>query len=500
MLPVAFTPSTWTATLRRIARTAVAGLVIIVGLQGIAAAPAHAAAASHATVASHAVAIEHVAARQAVTTGAARSADLPAADATTAALRTTGPGTGPAVTEVLSALRRARPRRRGRRRRRPRPGGHRPSRSAARLTGHPFRYAPARPHRPHASRPARVPSRPSHDAHPPGCPGHDRLSSFVPPRGAGDADRLLLRPARHARGRRDLAGPARRGRDSGHRADRPPVPVPLGTGRPDQRRRPAEQHRSGRAGPRTGPGADPLRRRGGGGRVPCHGDRRAGRAEWLTAQEEAEAAWQAYQTAEEDVRRLTAAAALPLPRTARTPAEYADRERWLHRAAMDAQWRNEITVRQLSDILGGNGWDPSRHPVEQELPLRRLVRDNMAARHRAAMHREQAAWQAAELAAAAAQSLRDEAFAALHPVAEPQTELSIVGFAGPEATRELPTAAGVETTREPTRWPGPGGGRAWRTPWPGPDGLLPSTMTGEAYSCLSIRVPSESSVGGGYRK
>lgn len=43
MLPVAFAPSTWTATLRRIARTAVASLVLIVGLQGIAAAPAHAA-------------------------------------------------------------------------------------------------------------------------------------------------------------------------------------------------------------------------------------------------------------------------------------------------------------------------------------------------------------------------------------------------------------------------------------------------------------------------
>ncbi|MEU4661657.1 hypothetical protein AB0F83_07890 [Micromonospora chalcea] len=175
------------------------------------------------------------------------------------------------------------------------------------------------------------------------------------------------------------------------------------------------------------------------------------RTEWLTAQEEAEAAWQAYQAAEDDVRRLAAAAALPLPRTARTPAEYADRERWLHRAAMDAQWRNEITVRQLSDILGGNGWDPSRHPVEQELLLRRLVRDNLAARHRAATQREQAAWQAAERAAAAAQSLRDEAFAALHPAPEPQAELSIVGFAGPESTRELPTgSAAVDITRELT--------------------------------------------------
>ncbi|RLQ04827.1 hypothetical protein EAD96_12835 [Micromonospora sp. BL1] len=127
MLPVAFAPSTWTATLRRIARTAVAGLVLIVGLQGIAAAPAHADAASHttiaahATIASHAVATEHVTAiehvgaikhvtavghaatRQAVTTGAARSAELTATDAPTAALRTTGPGTGPAVTEAPSA-------------------------------------------------------------------------------------------------------------------------------------------------------------------------------------------------------------------------------------------------------------------------------------------------------------------------------------------------------------------------------------------------------------
>ncbi|GAB3067156.1 hypothetical protein [Micromonospora schwarzwaldensis] len=175
------------------------------------------------------------------------------------------------------------------------------------------------------------------------------------------------------------------------------------------------------------------------------------RAEWLAAQDEAEAAWLACQAAEEDVRRLAAAAALPLPRTARTPAEYADRERWLHRAALDAQWRKEISVQQLSDILGGRGWDPSRHPVEQELLLRRLVRDNLLARQHAASEREQAAWRAAETAAAAARSLREEAFTALHPVVEPPAALSIVGFAGPENTRELPTTTPVaETTRELT--------------------------------------------------
>ncbi|MFU8870911.1 hypothetical protein [Micromonospora sp. SL4-19] len=175
------------------------------------------------------------------------------------------------------------------------------------------------------------------------------------------------------------------------------------------------------------------------------------RAEWLAAQEAVEETWRAYEAAEEDVRRLAAAAALPVPRTARTPAEYADRERWLHRAALDAQWRKEITVQQLSDILGQRGWDPSRHPVEQELLLRRLVRDNLLTRQQAAREREQAAWRAAELAAAAARSLREEAYTATCPAPEPQSSLSIVDLAAAQATRELPAAARpAEVTREIT--------------------------------------------------
>ncbi|PWU47265.1 hypothetical protein DLJ46_15370 [Micromonospora globispora] len=177
------------------------------------------------------------------------------------------------------------------------------------------------------------------------------------------------------------------------------------------------------------------------------------RAEWLTAEEEVEEAWLAYQAAEEDVRRLAAAAALPLPRTARTPAEYVDRERWLHRAALDAQWRGEITVRQLSDILGHRGWDPRRHPVEQELLLRRLVRDNLLARHEAAREREQAAWRAAELAAAAARSLREEAYTATGPAPEAQSLLSTMDLAGPaaETSRGAATArGGNDGTRETT--------------------------------------------------
>ncbi|MGR6316894.1 hypothetical protein Q2K19_08535 [Micromonospora soli] len=172
------------------------------------------------------------------------------------------------------------------------------------------------------------------------------------------------------------------------------------------------------------------------------------RAEWLAAQEEVEEAWREYEAAEQDVRRLAAAAALPLPRTARTPAEYADRERWLHRAALDAQWRKEITVEQLSDILGHRGWDPRRHPVEQELRLRRLVLGNLRTRQETAREREQAAWRAAELAAAAARSLREEAYAATRPAARPQSALSIVELAGPEITRELPAREAVARGRE----------------------------------------------------
>lgn len=173
------------------------------------------------------------------------------------------------------------------------------------------------------------------------------------------------------------------------------------------------------------------------------------RAEWLTAEEEVEEAWRAYQAAEEDVRRLASAAAMPLPRTARTPAEYVDRERWLHRAALDAQWRGEVTVQQLSDILGHRGWDPRRHPVEQELLLRRLVRDNLLARHEAAREREQAAWRAAELASAAARSLRDEAYEATGRAPEAQSLLSTLDMAGAAtetardtvAAREAPSVA-----------------------------------------------------------
>jgi hypothetical protein len=146
-------------------------------------------------------------------------------------------------------------------------------------------------------------------------------------------------------------------------------------------------------------------------RATATADRR--RRDWLKAETEAEGAWRAFDDAERAARRLSAAAAFPVPRTPHTPAEYADRERHLHRAVTAACWRGDLSVLDLSDALAHRGgWDPRRHPVEQELALHRAVRDRMLAAHRAAQARERAAWQAADLAVRAAQTLRAEAFAA----------------------------------------------------------------------------------------
>lgn len=137
------------------------------------------------------------------------------------------------------------------------------------------------------------------------------------------------------------------------------------------------------------------------------------RADWLAAVDEVEAAWATFEEADGAATRLAAAAALPEPATPQTPAEYADRERYLHRAAVLAFGRRELTVLQLADAFTNrNGWDPRRHPAEQELILSRARRDAALATYRAAADRERVAWRDREVAALAAQSLRDEAHVA----------------------------------------------------------------------------------------
>ncbi|WCN83469.1 hypothetical protein [Micromonospora sp. LH3U1] len=137
------------------------------------------------------------------------------------------------------------------------------------------------------------------------------------------------------------------------------------------------------------------------------------RAAWLTAQEEMERAWTGYDEADTAARRFAGAGALPAPHTPRTPAEYALRERYLLRAATAAHWRGDLSMAQLGDVFGHRrGWDPRRHPVEQEVVLSRAIRDARRADYEAAATRERAVWRDAELAAEAARTLADEAYAA----------------------------------------------------------------------------------------
>jgi hypothetical protein len=137
------------------------------------------------------------------------------------------------------------------------------------------------------------------------------------------------------------------------------------------------------------------------------------RADWLATVDAVEAAWAGFEEADARTSRLAAAAALPEPATPQTPAEYADRERYLHRAAVAAVGRSELSAEQLGDILTGrDGWDPRLHPVKQELVLNRVHWDAAFAAYRVAAERERMAWRHAEIAAVAAQSLRDEAHAA----------------------------------------------------------------------------------------
>jgi hypothetical protein len=148
------------------------------------------------------------------------------------------------------------------------------------------------------------------------------------------------------------------------------------------------------------------------------------RAEWLAAQYAAQAAWQSFASADATFRRLAAAAAVPVTAGPATEDEQAARERYLHRAAMAACLRNELSAVDLSDALAHrNGWDPARYPVDQEVFLRRVVRDGRSAQDRRSAERERAAWEACEAAMAQARSLREEAYAAAERAREGEQQL-----------------------------------------------------------------------------
>lgn len=137
------------------------------------------------------------------------------------------------------------------------------------------------------------------------------------------------------------------------------------------------------------------------------------REQWHETQQRVEETWQAYQATDAVLDRARRAAAYAPPATARTPAQYAEREQSLHRLARAAHRRGDLSDAQLADALTHrNGWDPRLHPVEQELVLARAAVLHRSIAYRQAVTAEAHAWQAADIATAAVRTLRREVTAA----------------------------------------------------------------------------------------
>ncbi|MBM2621547.1 hypothetical protein JIG36_39185 [Actinoplanes sp. LDG1-06] len=162
------------------------------------------------------------------------------------------------------------------------------------------------------------------------------------------------------------------------------------------------------------------------------------RAEWATAQEQVDAAWLAFDEADRRSRETTQAAAFPLMSRRRKPGENADRQRYLHHAAIAACRNREISMAQLNDVLAHRGWNPRLHPVVQEGLLRNAIRAHRMSQYEDAQKREQAAWVESELAADALRSLRAEAAAAIVRSATAEEPAGDEWFADQWATGEMP--------------------------------------------------------------
>jgi hypothetical protein len=135
--------------------------------------------------------------------------------------------------------------------------------------------------------------------------------------------------------------------------------------------------------------------------------------EWQGTRNAKEAAWRAFEAADRAARRAMRGAAFPLPESPLTAEEAASRQRYLHRAATAAYHRGELGLEQLTAaLMHRGGWDPHRHPGEQEVILRRLARARMLETYQAVSEVERTAWQQSDAAAEAWYRLSREALAA----------------------------------------------------------------------------------------
>jgi hypothetical protein len=124
----------------------------------------------------------------------------------------------------------------------------------------------------------------------------------------------------------------------------------------------------------------------------------------LQAEEQAAAAWQVWQDADSDLTRLRAAAAFSNPWTAPTPAEYADRERYLHRTVQAAADRGDLPA----DAPAADVWDARLHPFDQDVTVARAIVAHRRESYRRAAAAQVAAAHDAHLAARSRDSLHQE--------------------------------------------------------------------------------------------
>ena len=122
----------------------------------------------------------------------------------------------------------------------------------------------------------------------------------------------------------------------------------------------------------------------------------------------ATAAWKAWHEAGSELTRLRAATAFANPWTAPTPAEYADRERYLHRAVRAAADRGDLPATAVADALAGRGWDARLHPFDQDVAVARATVAHRRECCRLAAAAEVTASHDAQLAVRSRDSLRRE--------------------------------------------------------------------------------------------
>ncbi|MGK5680252.1 hypothetical protein [Actinoplanes sp. URMC 104] len=167
------------------------------------------------------------------------------------------------------------------------------------------------------------------------------------------------------------------------------------------------------------------------------------RQRWEDADAQQAADWQAWLDADARLRDSRAAAAFRTLWSVPTCAEYASRERFLHRTVAAAVERGDLPAVALADALAGRGgWDARLHPVEQELVINRAAADYRRRRYEMSAQAEQDAWRDAGAADRAARGLRRTAGEAAARAAELHHLLPAGVFAGSRrSTRLVPAPA-----------------------------------------------------------